>query len=144
MEKLYLYGVIKTSSDINFGILDMKKESPDIIECISHDGLGIICSKMDLEEDEELQATRKNLLNHQKAIERVMEEHTVLPFSFGILTNGKKELRQIIDDKKDFFTEKLQKIEGKIELNLKGIWDDMGKIYQHITQTNEEVSALKS
>ncbi|NQZ75983.1 MAG: GvpL/GvpF family gas vesicle protein [Ekhidna sp.] len=144
MNKLYLYGVIEEKEDRNFGVVDMKKEDPDIIQCASSGELGIIYTHVELEADEEIQATRKNLLNHQKVIERVMESHTILPFSFGLVVETKEDLTKALDDKKEFFSTKLKEIEGKIELNLKGVWNDMGKIYQHIMQTNEEISALKT
>ena len=68
MNKLYLYGVIEEKEDRNFGVVDMKKEDPDIIQCASSGELGIIYTHVELEADEEIQATRKNLLNHQKVI----------------------------------------------------------------------------
>lgn len=143
MKQLYLYGVIETSEDHNFGVLDMKQENPEVIQCTASDGLGVIYSEKELEEGEELQATRKNLLNHQKAIERVMEKHSVLPFSFGLLVPDKKGILDIIETKNDFFTEKLAQIKGKIELNIKGVWNDMGKVYQHITQSYPDINELK-
>lgn len=144
MKKLYLYGVIEASEDSNFGVVDMKAAEPDVIQVKSHNGLGIIYTDMALGDEEEIQATRKNLLNHQKVIERVMEAKTVLPFSFGLVVKNETDLIEIIEEKHDFFREKLTQISGKIELNLKGVWDDMSLVYQTITANNQDINDLKS
>lgn len=144
MEKLYLYGIIKGNVKKSFGVLDMKAEIPIQIESKTFKGLSIICSKIEIEDDEEIMATRKNLVNHQKTIERVMEEYTILPFRFGMVVDDIAALQQVITDRKDYFFEKLESIEGKIELSLKGMWNNMEPVYKHITETQEDISALKS
>ena len=144
MQKLYLYGIIHADEDLNFGVLDMKSETPNIIQGKGHRGLAIVFSNVELEEGEEMQATRKNLLNHQKVIERVMEAHNILPFAFGMVVDDEDALKSAIDEKYEFFQEKLKQIEGKIELNLKGVWNDMSMVYESITNNNEEIKALKA
>ncbi|MEQ8548944.1 MAG: GvpL/GvpF family gas vesicle protein [Cyclobacteriaceae bacterium] len=144
MNKYYLYGVISADVDKSFGVLDLAAKDPVIINSSSFNGLSVIHSDIVLDDEEEVIPSRKNMLNHQKAIERVMEEHNILPFSFGMVVDDMDALKEVITNKFEFFNEKLKKIDGQIELSLKGIWNDMTVVYDHILNTNEEIRKYKS
>lgn len=144
MEKKYLYGVIRSDEVKTFGVLDISADEPAVIKSFPHGDLSVIYTALVLADDEEIQPTRKNLINHQRVIERVMEEHTVLPFGFGMVVSTTSDLIDILSEKRQFFEEKLDSIQGKIELNIKGVWDNMAPVYEHITQSSPEILSLKN
>jgi len=144
MKKYYLYGIISADVDKSFGVLDIAAKEPVVINSTSFMGLSVIHTEITLDDNEEVIPSRKNMLNHQKAIERVMEEHNILPFSFGMVVDDMAALKEVINKKFDFFNEKLQKIAGKIELSLKGLWNDMTLVYDHILDTNQDIQAYRA
>ena len=105
---------------------------PDEIQIKSHNGLGIVYAEKEIREDEHVRPTRKNLMNHQKVIEKVMESYTILPFSFGTIVEGDSALKSLIDERSDEFNKSLQDIDGKVELSLKLMWEDMQPIFEEI------------
>lgn len=88
--------------------------------------------------------SRENTLIHQKVIEEVMKEYDVLPVSFGTVAKSEKDLKEkILKPKRKEILSALEKIKGKIELNLKAIWLNLPGIFQEIIKENREIQAVK-
>ena len=142
--KLYLYGVVKSNENRSLGPLGLSTEgTPKEIQLHSHNGIGVSYIEKELDEDEELPASRKNLVNHQRVIELMMNEGTVLPFAFGTIIDNIAELEKLIDERKDEFEKQLEKIEGKIELSLKIMWEKMDTIFDSIITENQEIQTKR-
>ena len=142
-EKLYLYGVIKTTSS---GELQLK--GPQVagkerqVQVHSFDGLGVVYETMEIEEDE-MRPSRRNLVKHQQTIEMLMPDFDVLPFAFGTLVHTVSEAGDLLTEKRAYFEEKLDKIAGRVELSLKLLWKDMDKIFQDILENNVAIKNRK-
>ena len=63
--------------------------------------------------------SRENMLAHEKAIEEVMKEYTVLPVRFATIAEDEEKVKKILEKEYDRFKGLLNKIEGKKELGLK-------------------------
>ena len=139
-KQLYLYGVVEANEGKNIGPLGLSTSgTPDEIMLHSHQGLGVIYVEKELEEDEELAASRKNLVNHQRIVELLMQDYTVLPFAFGTLLNDTAAINELVEERKDELEKSLKKIKGKIELNLKILWEDMDVIFEKIISENASI-----
>lgn len=70
----------------------------------------------------EYDPTREIMMTHQKIIDLLMKDYTVIPFRFGTISKSKKEILDMIEQHYDAFLELMNKIEGKLELGLKVYW----------------------
>lgn len=72
----------------------------------------------------EFDPTRKNLFNHQRIINKVMEKYTVIPVAFGTVGNNKKAIEKIIESNYDQLHEQLGFLANKSEVGLKVTWNN--------------------
>lgn len=89
--------------------------------------------------------TRENTMTHQQAIEEVMRLHSpVLPVSFGTVADSTITIeKKLLGSKQSELLDALQRVEGKVELNLKAIWLDMPSIFQKVVAENSDLARLK-
>ncbi len=94
--------------------------------------------------------SRENMLAHEKAIEEVMKEYTVLPVRFATIAEDEEKVKKILEKEYDRFKGLLNKIEGKKELGLKAmfkediIYKDILEKYEHIRTLKEKLMVLPS
>ncbi|MEQ9298770.1 MAG: GvpL/GvpF family gas vesicle protein [Cyclobacteriaceae bacterium] len=142
--KLYLYGVVNATEDKSFGPIGMSTDGPpNEILLKTFEGLGVVFTDKDLGDEDEIPATRKNLINHQKVIEAVMVDHTILPFSFGTAVDTEQQIVDVINERRDEFVSTIEKIDGKVELSLKIMWEKMDAVFANILEENIQVRAKK-
>ncbi len=96
-------------------------------------------------------ATRKNVLAHQRVMEEVMKDTTILPVKFGTVaeSSGNDDPVEIIKnrvlkERHRELAELLAEMEGKVELGLKALWADMKMIYEEIVVENPRIAGLRS
>jgi len=90
-------------------------------------------------------ARRENMVAHEKAIEEVMKEHTVLPVRFGTIAEDERDegkVKRILQKEHDRFKALLNKMRDKNELNLKAIFRE-DVIYKDILEKYEDIRVLK-
>lgn len=98
--------------------------------------------------------SRQNLLAHEKAIEEVMKEYTVLPIRFSTIAESEDKIKLILEKEYDNFKDLLNKLEGKKEFGLKAIFSAKGgpatlcsgkeDIYNYILEKYRDIKALKA
>lgn len=86
--------------------------------------------------------SRENMLAHEKAIEEVMKEHTVLPVRFCTIAEDEEKVKKILEKEHDRFLDLLKDIEGKKELGLKAIFKE-DVIYKDILEKYKDIKVLK-
>ena len=67
--------------------------------------------------------TRDNVLAHQRVNETVMQQHTVIPMSFGTVFKTDDDIMELLRSAYDAFTDVLNKMQDKFEFGLKVLWD---------------------
>jgi hypothetical protein len=86
----------------------------------------------------------ENKLAHQKVIEEVMKEfRSVLPIRFGTIAATPDEIRNLLNRRYSEFMELLRQFENKVELNVRGTWKNMGKIYKEIDKEHTELQKIR-
>jgi hypothetical protein len=139
-EGKYIYCIIKTKQERNFGPIGIGGRGDDVLT-IGYDDLSMVVSNHPLTK---FTANKNNMLSHQKVIEKVMLEYDgVLPVRFGTIASGADEVRNLLDRRCREFKTALRDIDHKIELGVKGLWKNMGEIYDEIVQENKTISNLK-
>lgn len=130
----YLYCIIKESKPKKFEIKGV--EGGDVY-AISESKLSAVVSDSEIKE---YSLFRENTLTHQRVIEEVMKEYDVLPVSFGTVAESEKDVKEkILKPRAEDLLNALEKIKGKVELNLKAIWLDMPSVFREIVKENKEI-----
>jgi hypothetical protein len=87
--------------------------------------------------------TRDNVLAHQRVNETVMQQHTVIPMSFGTVFKTDDDIMELLRSAYDAFSDVLNKMQEKFEFGLKVLWD-RDQIIREIEDEDEDIRRLKS
>ncbi len=132
----YLYGFIKTENKFNtflFGIDD----NPVFI--ISDNGIAAVVSDST---GRKLRPERKNLSAHNGVINEVMKSFTILPVSFGVVADHERGIRRILELNHDSLMNQLKKLDGKVEMGLKVVWD-VENIFEFMVRTHRVLELFR-
>lgn len=95
--------------------------------------------------------SRKNLICHQKILEELMENYTVLPVRFDTVAVSKNGIctderikEEVLEDRYKEFKDLLAKMDDKVELGIKASWIDMQRIFQEIVEENKDIKKLRN
>ncbi|PJB62404.1 MAG: hypothetical protein CO096_25615 [Armatimonadetes bacterium CG_4_9_14_3_um_filter_66_14] len=120
MAGTYLYGVV----DVNgkgrgswgaIGIGSPRRE----VYVVAEGDIGAVVSESP---PPPLLPLREHVSAHQSVLERAMQRHTVLPFSFGTVADDDQLVRQFLAGNQDDFRDLLQRLKGKVEVGVKAFW----------------------
>jgi hypothetical protein len=138
-EGKYVYCVISTCQDRNFGPTGIGGEDEDVTT-VGIDDLAMVVSNHPLGR---LAVNSDNMLAHEKVIEEVMREYTVLPVRFCTIAASADEIRNLLFKRHRQFKNLLKDMDHKVELSVKGFWVDMDAVYREITSRRSDIEELK-
>lgn len=143
MNGVYLYAVIDSSADNELDSPGL--DGKGLVSVIAGRGLGCLVSHY---EGEPLEAQPKdvilrNLLAHQRVVERAMKSHTVLPVKFGTLLSDSREVEALLSSHCSLLTQALESIRDKVEVEVAATWDT-GRVLQELSTEKEIVSAREA
>jgi hypothetical protein len=140
-EGKYIYGIIRNSAPLNYGPIGMGKRADEVYS-ICYKGISAIVSNSPVIIYE---ARRVNMITHEKVLEEVMKQFTVLPVRFSTISEHDDDEGILRILEKDFqkFDETLNKMEGKKELGLKVLAHE-APIYESILEKYEDIRSLKA
>lgn len=135
----YLYCIIKEKVKKIFdGIKGMDGGK---VYTISYNNLSAVVSDSEIKE---YPLTKENLLTHQKTIEEIMKNYTVLPVAFGIIAEDGTTIKEkLLKFKYAELLENISSLDNKIVMGLKGLWLDMAKTFQELVDENPDIKRLK-
>lgn len=111
----YVYGIISASEEVALGPMGLGVPPAEVVT-VRHGALAAVVSDGP---EGVPDATRDNLLGHERVNEAVMREHTVLPMAFGTVLRSREDVVELLRAGQDVFTATLARLEGKLELGLK-------------------------
>jgi hypothetical protein len=85
-----------------------------------------------------LDATRENVLAHERVNQAVMHSHTLIPMSFGTVFSTREDIVELLRSTAKEFADVLEKMRNKIEMGLKVLWDRNQEV-REIERDNEEI-----
>lgn len=143
MDQTYLYAIIDGWHDTDLGITGVDGTSP--VYTIPYEGIGCVVSDYRGEEFGALSRERliKSLLAHQRAVERVMQAHNVLPVKFGTVLQGAHEALQLLAQGYTEFQRALADVRDKVEMEVAATWET-GAILAEIGEDGEVVRLRES
>ena len=139
-EGKYIYCIIASNEARSFGPLGIGGRA-DELYTVCFNGLAACVSNSPIIK---YSCLRDNMLAHEMAIEEVMKEFdSVLPVRFGTIASGADEVRNLLHRRCREFKGALRDMDHKIELGVKGVWEDMEVIFDEIVRENETIRKLK-
>jgi hypothetical protein len=120
----YIYGIIQANDKKSFGSIglgDLKKE----VYAVSHQDISAVISDSPIIVYHSMTKDKvvSDLLCHQSVIERVMEDHTIIPMKFGTFAEEEKEVVEILKTGYGQFKDTLGLMSNKIELDVVALWN---------------------
>jgi hypothetical protein len=134
----YVYCIVRSSGPLRFGPIGIGTE-PGEVHTVHYKELAAVVSDTP---GEVLDATRENVLAHERVNEAVMREHTVIPMSFGTVFKTRDDIVELLRAAYDAFGDVLEKMQNKVEFGLKVLWDREAVI-REIEAQDEDVRRLK-
>jgi hypothetical protein len=135
----YVYCVIQSADPLRFGPIGVGTEPADV-QTVHYQDIAAVVSDTPIEV---LDATRENVLAHERVNEAVMRAHTVIPMSFGTVFKTRDDIVELLKGAYGAFKDVLTKMEDKVEFGLKVLWDRDGVI-REIEKEDEDVRRLKT
>lgn len=138
-EEKYIYGVILTNKETDFGAIGLGGER---VTTIGRNGLACVVSEA---RDEEYNlADESHLKAYETVLETVMRDFPMLPIRFGSVAPNTKEVKLFLKNHNNDFKRLFQKLNGKVEIELELFWKDMKDIWKEVVQESRQLTALKS
>src|SRR5512144_393835 len=138
-EGKYVYCIIKSERPLSFGPLGIGTEPADVHTVNFRDIAAVISNTPMVVQD----PTRDNVLAHQRVNETVMQQHTVIPMSFGTVFKTDDDIMELLRSAYEAFQDVLTKMQDKFEFGLKVLWD-RDQIIREIEEEDEDIRRLKS
>ena len=139
----YLYCIIPCKEERTFDTIAIGSED-GVIHTVPHNGLAAVVSDSPVKQYE---STRRNMMAHEKAIERVMKEFILLPVRFGTVTDSTapvQDIQKLLRSRFAEFEKLLRDMRGKVELSLKAFWRDEKAIFEEIVAENADIRRLRN
>jgi hypothetical protein len=137
-EGKYVYCIIKSERPLNFGPLGIGADPADVHTVHYRDIAAVVSNTPMVVQD----PTRDNVLAHQRVNETVMQQHTVIPMSFGTVFKTDDDIMELLRSAYDAFSDVLNKMQDKFEFGLKVLWD-RDQIIREIEEEDEDIRRLK-
>ena len=137
-EGKYVYCVIKSETPLSFGMLGIGPDPAEVHTVHYRDIAAVVSNTPMVVQD----PTRDNVLAHQRVNETVMQQHTVIPMSFGTVFKTDDDIMELLRSAYDAFTDVLNKMQDKFEFGLKVLWD-RDQIIREIEAEDEDIRRLK-
>lgn len=135
----YLYCIIEEASNRNFGSIGIGGRG-DEVHTLCYRDLGCVISSSP---KNKYLISRDNLMSHQKVIEEVMKDNTVLPIRFGTVATSNDEVRSLLMKRYHEFKNLLRAMDNKVEVGIKAFWLNMNTIFKEIVSSDPEVKGFK-
>ncbi len=135
----YLYGIFPLPAPKISEIEGLDKQ-PVKVEIV--DGFALLYSEA---YKKKYLASRRNLLNHERVLEEVMEAgyHNLLPLQFGLCVEDWDEvLKLLINERRHDLEKLLNKLSGYREVGVKLIWETEAEI-EMLLQENPYIKAQR-
>ena len=140
-EGKYIYGIIRHSMPIEYGPIGIGKRA-DMVYGINYKDISAIVSNSPIIQYE---ARRINMTTHEKVLEEIMKQFTVLPVRFSTISehNDNAGILRILENDYGKFSDLLTKMDGKKELGLKVLANEEA-LYAGIVEKYEEIKSLRA
>ena len=135
----YVYCIIHADEPLRFGPIGIGSPAGEVYT-VHYEDIAAVVSDAPMEV---LDATRENVLAHERVNEAVMKYQTVIPMSFGTVFKTRDDIVELLRGAHGAFQDVLAKMENKVEFGLKVLWD-RDEMIRQIEHEDEDIRRLKS
>ncbi|MFZ6016279.1 MAG: GvpL/GvpF family gas vesicle protein [Nitrospirota bacterium] len=146
VEGRYIYCIIGTNQERKFTSPGIGARA-DTVYSIPYQDIAAVISPSPIMK---YPISRENTMAHQKVLEELIGDFTVLPVKFGTVASGKDGVcaeerirEEVLKARYEELKGLLTKMDNKIELGLKALWSDMRVIFKEIVEENRDIKILK-
>ncbi len=136
----YVYGVLSRDDDLQFRLSGME---PGIawsrITAICYRDVAAIISEYPFLE---IKPLRQNLANHHQVIRRLTGWRTVVPLTFGHISESQAAVLRLLKQNYAAIHAELDRLDGKIEMGLKVLWD-VDNIFQYFVKRHRDLAQFR-
>lgn len=145
MRKIYVYGVIGSDQEGGSGHIGTDSKDPEVY-ALSHKDIACVVKNTDVDSFFAMpkETLGRHLVEHQVTIERIMKDHTIIPFKFATIIEDEGELEKVLRSGYGAFKEKLETLADKIELDVAASWNDLNGVIRTIGGENSRIKAFKA
>ncbi len=140
---VYLYCIIRSSEERVFDGVPAIGGTGAAVRTVTRGGLAAVVSDSPFERYE---ATRQNLIAHERVIEAVMQEQTPLPVRFGTIADPADalgDLTKLLEARASEFDGLLREMDGRVQLSLKAFWRTDAIVFDQIVAEDTRVRAMR-
>ena len=136
-EGQYVYCVIETGGARNFGPIGIG-ERGDAVITIAYRDLSTVVSSVPMNK---YVVSSKTISTHERVIETVMRDYTVLPVRFYTVAPNAEDIRNLLRRRYPEFKRLLREMDNKVELGLKCLWRDMNAVLKEVVEESKNRNA---
>ncbi|MFH1560614.1 MAG: GvpL/GvpF family gas vesicle protein [Chloroflexota bacterium] len=133
-EGLYVYCVIGTGEARNFGPIGVGGRG-DAVTTIAYTDLSAVVSSLPMDK---YVVAHETMLCHERVLEAVMADHTVLPVRFYTIAPNAEEIRGLLRTRYAEFKRLLRELDNKVELGIKALWKNMNQVLSELVQNDSK------
>lgn len=140
---IYIYCVIATDKKISFGPIGIGRGGREV-RTLPYRGIAAVISSSPppLPDPGDKEALIGHLALHQSVVEKVMQNHTVLPIKFGTTLDSLEDVEIVLRKVHAEFKNALDQINNKIELDVVALWNG-DQIFKDIATEDKEIQRLR-
>jgi len=113
----YIYGIVEEPQPRRFSFLGVGEAE---VYTINHQRIAAAVSDSEFSE---IDPTRRNVHAHTVAQDELLKEYTLLPMGFGMIATDEDEVRGLLENNYRGLLSELNRLAGRIEVELKVFWD---------------------
>ncbi len=138
---LYVYGLVRASGAPDLGEVGLDdKGRPARVRALKVGAVAAVVSAYD--PDRRVLPLRRNLEPHHRVIHELADVSTVVPMTFGHVARSQSEVTSVLRRNVDAILAELDRLEGRIEMELKIQWD-VPNIFKHIVDGDSGLAAFR-
>jgi len=121
MGGIYLYGIVGSSPDLSQEIRGLGGEP---VRLLPRGKVAAVVSRSPLHP---WPLDEAHLTLHESVVEELMSSRPILPVRFNTLLRAKEAVIALLDERAQAFRSALERVEGKVEMGLRVLWEAPGK-----------------
>lgn len=134
----YIYCIIDADEKVNFGQIGIGEDNTEVTT-VNYQDIAAVVSTAPVKK---YRPNRENSVAHERVIEKVMEDYTVLPVRFGTIAKDEELILALLEKRYLEFQKTLSEMKRKVELGVKVIWKE-DIIFEEILSENGEIRTLR-
>ena len=138
-EGKYIYCIIENSNARNYGPIGIGDRG-DEVTTIPYGDFSAVVSSIPMSK---YVVSRETMTAHEKVLEEVMKDCTVLPVRFYTVAPSVDEIRSLLIRRHAEFKNLLRYLDNRVELGLKALWQDMNRVFQEIIDESDELKVIQ-